>query len=138
MRISDLSSDVCSSNLLNARGSEIGTARTIETVEPAIIPATFVAACKVVFNGDAWTPGGLELISDLRVDEIGGHVEFCSVGGAARPDVTELIGCFQLIIPMSWPWIGEEAKARRESVAVGGKWCIGNILIKPPKKKKNT
>src|SRR3546814_4633358 len=73
MRISDLSSDVCSSNLLNARGSEIGTARTIETVEPAIIPATFVAACKVVFNGDAWTPGGLELISDLRVDEIGGH-----------------------------------------------------------------
>src|SRR3546814_4876004 len=90
MRISDLSSDVCSSNLLNARGSEIGTARTIETVEPAIIPATFVAACKVVFNGDAWTPGGLELISDLRVDEIGGHVEFCSVGGAARPDVTEL------------------------------------------------
>src|SRR3546814_3396276 len=81
---------------------------SIETVEPAIIPATFVAACKVVFNGDAWTPGGLELISDLRVDEIGGHVEFCSVGGAARPDVTELIGCFQLIIRMAWLWIRSE------------------------------
>src|SRR3546814_17693515 len=66
----------------------------------------------------------------LRVDEIGGHVEFCSVGGAARPDVTELIGCFQLIIRMAWLWIGEDAKARREDVAVAGQSCIGIILIK--------
>src|SRR3546814_9465465 len=114
MRISDWSSDVCSSDL-------------------AIIPATFVAACKVVFNGDAWTPGGLELISDLRVDEIGGHVEFCSVGGAARPDVTELIGCFQLIIRMAWLWTGEDAKARREDVAVAGQSCIGIIPLQRQK-----
>src|SRR3546814_11529430 len=69
----------------------------------------------------------------LRVDEIGGHVEFCSVGGAARPDVTELIGCFQLIIRMAWLWIGEDAKDRREDVAVAGQSCIGNILLKRPK-----
>src|SRR3546814_16000945 len=100
MRISDWSSDVCSSDL-------------------AIIPATFVAACKVVFNGDAWTPGGLELISDLRVDEIGGHVEFCSVGGAARPDVTELIGCFQIIIRVARLGIGEYTEERSEERSVG-------------------
>src|SRR3546814_446156 len=69
----------------------------------------------------------------LRVDEIGGHVEFCSVGGAARPDVTELIGCFQLIIRMAWLRIGEDAKARREDVAVAGQSCIGIILIKRQK-----
>src|SRR3546814_17356425 len=119
MRISDWSSDVCSSDL-------------------AIIPATFVAACKVVFDGDAWTPGGLELISDLRVDEIGGHVEFCSVGGAARPDVNELIGCFTLIIRMAWPWIGEDAKARREDVAVAGQWWWGISHTQAQKKKNET
>src|SRR3546814_10566813 len=103
-------------------------------VQTCALPiSTFVAACKVVINGDAWAPGGLELISDLRVDEIGGHVEFCSVGGAARPDVTELIGCFQLIIRMAWLWIGEDAKARREDVAVAGQSCIGIILIKRQK-----
>src|SRR3546814_10056444 len=49
------------------------------------------------------------------------------------PDVTELIGCFQLIIRMAWLWIGEDAKARREDVAVAGQSCIGIILIKRQK-----
>src|SRR3546814_9412930 len=88
-------------------------------VQTCALPiSTFVAACKVVFNGDAWTPGGLELISDLRVDEIGGHVEFCSVGGAARPDVTELIGCFQIIIRVARLGIGEYTEAHGEDVTV--------------------
>src|SRR3546814_7794389 len=34
---------------------------------------------------------------------------------------------------MAWLWIGEDAKARREDVAVAGQSCIGIILIKRQK-----
>src|SRR3546814_17010864 len=34
---------------------------------------------------------------------------------------------------MAWLWIGEDAKSRREDVAVAGQSCIGIILIKRQK-----